>query len=78
VKTKPGGVMVATYRVINPTGKFTAAQGGTYQILLQPDEVKDADGGASSSGILGTFAVTTGGAGSRIGVKAPRHRHETD
>jgi hypothetical protein len=78
VKTKAGGVVVATYRVINPTGKFTAAQGGTYQILLQPDEVKDSNGGASTSGVLGTFAVTTGGAGSRIGVKAPRHRHEAD
>ena len=75
MKSKKGGVVVATYRVTNPTGKFTAAQGGTYQIVLQPNEVKDSGGGASTSGVLGTFAVTTGGAGSRIGVKAPRHRH---
>jgi hypothetical protein len=77
VRSKPGGVAVATYRVINPTGKFTAAQGGTYQIVLQANEVKDARGDAATSGILGTFAVTTGGAGSKIGVKAPRHRRET-
>jgi hypothetical protein len=83
VKSARGGVVRATYRLINPTGKFTPAQGGTYQILLQPNEVKDEQGEASATGVLGTFAVTTGGAGSRIGVKAPRHRngdpdHEDD
>jgi hypothetical protein len=78
IKTRRGGVALATYRVINPAGKFTAAQGGTYQIVLQPGQVKDPDGDASTAGVLGTFAVTTGGAGSHIGVKAPKHRHEQD
>jgi hypothetical protein len=76
VKTKRGGVALATYRVINPTGKFTVAQGGTYQIVLQAGEVMDSNGQASTTGVLGMFAVTTGGAGSHIQVKAPRHRHE--
>lgn len=73
-KTRKGGVVLATYRVINPTGKFTAAQGGTYQIELEPGQVLDDTGQPSTPGVLGTFAVTTGGAGSHPGAKGPKHR----
>src|SRR5437588_621281 len=48
-----GTVALATYRVINPSGNWTAADGGTYTIALQPNQILDSKSRFSTSGILG-------------------------
>ncbi|MDB5290806.1 MAG: hypothetical protein JWL69_2047 [Phycisphaerales bacterium] len=80
VKARPhkGGVVLATYKVINPTGNWVAADAGTYVIDLQPGQVLDGAGHASTPGTLGSFAVAAGlGSGSHSGGKGPRH-HSMD
>ncbi|MDB5304830.1 MAG: hypothetical protein JWM97_2379 [Phycisphaerales bacterium] len=76
VKARPrkGGVVLATYKLINPAGNWVAADAGTYVIDLQPGQVLDGTGHASSAGMLGSFAVAAGlGSGSHSGAQGPRH-----
>ena len=73
-----GTVALATYRVINPSGSWTAAQGGTYTIVLEPNQILDSRSRFSTSGILGTFVVATdlsGTSGSINGSGRDPDRH---
>jgi len=70
-----GGSVIATYRLTNPSGTWTAAEAGTYTIQLQPGQVLDGRSRPSTGGILGTFAVATAGTGSHSGGGGSRHQH---
>ena len=76
VKSKGRTAAMATYRVTNAVGNFTAAQAGTYTIQLEPDQVLDSQRNASAGGILGTFAIATAGTGSHFGGMGNRHHHD--
>jgi hypothetical protein len=72
-----GTVALATYRVTNPAGNWTAADGGTYTIALEPNQILDSRSRFSTSGILGSFVVATnlsGGSNSTNGAgREPDH-----
>jgi len=76
VKSKGRTAAMATYRVTNAVGNFTAAQAGTYTIQLEPYQVLDSQRNASAGGILGTFAIATAGTGSHFGGMGNRHHHD--
>ena len=67
-----GAVALATYRLTNAAGGWTAAENGTYTILLQPNQILDTRSRFSTSGILGTFVVATKLSGSRNGSGSGR------
>lgn len=52
-----GTLWLATYRVVNAAGAWSASNNGTYTITLQGGQVADPSGHAAPAGILGTFVV---------------------
>jgi hypothetical protein len=80
-KPRKGGTELVTYVVSSPSGRWTAADSGTYTIALQPSQVTGTDGAPAASGILGDFVVATAiGANSHGGGNGNRHhaRHADD
>jgi hypothetical protein len=71
-----GTVAVATYRLVNPSGAWTAAEGGTYTITLQPNQILDSRSRFSTSGILGTFVIATNLAGSSHNANGSGRDHD--
>lgn len=72
--TLRGGIRRATYRVTKPSGNWTSADIGTYQINLEPGTIADTSGDAATGGILGDFVVATGlAARNRGGTVGTRH-----
>jgi len=59
--------VLATYTLVNHAGSWGPADDGTYTITLQPGQVLNNVGTASSGGILGSFAVDIGGGRHRQG-----------
>jgi hypothetical protein len=81
VMTLRGGVRRAMYRVSKPSGNWTSADIGTYQISLEPGTVADTRGQPATGGILGDFVVAAGlAARNRGGTNGTRHhpRHADD
>lgn len=68
-----GAVALATYRLTNASGDWNAADGGTYTIALEPNQILDTRSRFSTSGILGAFVVATKLSGSRNGSGSGRH-----
>jgi hypothetical protein len=68
VRLRPQGrAVLATYTLANPAGSWATADNGIYSIVLQPGQVLNGAGTASSGGILGSFAVSIHGATHRLG-----------
>ena len=53
-----GGVHTVTYSVAAPSGRWTAANNGTYTLALRPGEVRDS-AGTLAPGVIGSFVVRT-------------------
>ncbi len=52
-----GPARTATYRIAAPGGIWDAADNGNYQVVMQPNQVKDTNGNAVPAGTLGTVKV---------------------
>ena len=77
-KPRKGGTVLVTYAVASASGKWTAADSGTYTIALQSAQVTDGSGAGASGGILGNFVVATAinsrsHSGGNGGRHHPRH-----
>jgi hypothetical protein len=46
---------VATYQIAPPGGAWTAADNGTYSIVLLPNQALDSSGAIAQTGVIGTF-----------------------
>jgi hypothetical protein len=54
-----GTPRVATYSIAPPAGAlWTGADGGTYQVWMQTNQVRDTEGAAVAPGLLGEFSVS--------------------
>jgi hypothetical protein len=68
VRLRPQGrALLATYTLANPAGAWGTIDDGEYTIVLQPGQVLNGAGTASSGGILGSFAVSIHGTSHRQG-----------
>jgi hypothetical protein len=54
------GVHTVTYSVAAPSGRWTAANNGTYTLALRSGEVRDTAGAPLPPGVIGSFVVRTG------------------
>jgi hypothetical protein len=57
----------AIYTLAAPGGSWDPGDNGTYTVVLQGQQVKDAQGTSGDAGTLGTFAVTVGADGFSAG-----------
>lgn len=55
--TFPGGAVVATYSLSGSAGMWDSSDNGTYEVLLNANEVLDSRGNATPSSAIGSFEV---------------------
>jgi hypothetical protein len=58
--TASAGTSQATYQLTAPQGGWNASNDGTYQLVLQPDQVSDSSGNFAVSATIGSFAINIG------------------